>query len=543
MRHTFLFIFSLLVSAALSAKTEKIELPTMGWSSWNTYRVNISDSLIMSQADACVRRGLKAAGYTYINIDDGFFGGRDMKTGRLKFHPTRFPNGLKPVVKHIHSLGLKAGIYSDAGANTCGNWYDKDTIGHDVGLYGHDQQDIDMYFCELGFDFIKIDFCGGNPTANSKHLDLDPKERYTTIAQAIRNTGRKDVRMNVCRWDYPGNWVRDVALSWRMSQDIRDRWASVKDIISQNLYLSAYAGGGHYNDMDMLEVGRSLKPEEDRTHFAMWCMMASPLLIGCDLNKIKPETLELLTNPHLIAIDQDPLGLQAYVAKHDMKDDTYVLVKDMEQKYGTKRAVALYNPTDAEKVISISLQELELQDGADAFNVFDNTTLYLDHQLTATVAPHSTIVYVVKGGKRLARTLYEAESAYLGSYQELYNEIAVGTAYYVADSLCSGGMKVTNLGYRPDNDLRWSNVYCEEESDYMISIRTVGFDSDDMLFVAANDGDGYQFRYSDARNGVITVALHMKKGENTVRLYNSKGSMPEIDWMKVTKMAFGRLTM
>lgn len=189
--------------------------PMMGWSSWNTYRVNISDSLIMRQADAMVANGLKKVGYNYVNIDDGYFGGRDQQTGRLLVHPERFPQGLKPVVEHIHRLGLKAGIYSDAGRNTCGSIYDADTIGIGVGLYTHDQQDCDMFFRELGFDFIKVDYCGGKPHPKGDTLQLDEQTRYTEIAEAIRKTGRKDVRMNACRWDFPGTWVCHVAGSWR----------------------------------------------------------------------------------------------------------------------------------------------------------------------------------------------------------------------------------------------------------------------------------------------------------------------------------------
>ena len=135
--------------------------PTMGWSSWNTYRVNISDKLIMKQADAMSRNGLKEVGYKYINIDDGYFGGRDA-SGELITHPVRFPNGLKQTVDHIHALGFKAGIYSDAGRNTCGSFWDKDSLGINVGFYGHDRQDADYFFKEIGFDFIKIDFCGGD---------------------------------------------------------------------------------------------------------------------------------------------------------------------------------------------------------------------------------------------------------------------------------------------------------------------------------------------------------------------------------------------
>lgn len=183
----------------------------------------------MQQADAMATMGLKKAGYKYVNIDDGYFGGRDQQTGQLLIHPTRFPHGLRPVVEHIHKVGLKAGIYSDAGRNTCGSIYDADTIGIGVGLFGHDQQDCNC-FRELGFDFIKVDYCGGRPHPKGDTLSLDEQQRYTEIAEAIRHTGCKDVRMNIYRWDFPGTWAAKIAASWRMSQDIRPRWSSVKDI-------------------------------------------------------------------------------------------------------------------------------------------------------------------------------------------------------------------------------------------------------------------------------------------------------------------------
>ena len=273
---TLIYTFALLTATSASGQ----EGPTMGWSSWNTYGVSINESLIKRQADAMVSKGLKDVGFDHINIDDGYFGGRDKKTGQLLIHSQRFPNGLKGVVDHIHSKGLKAGIYSDAGRNTCGSMFNGDVTGKGVGLYQHDQQDANYFFKDLGFDFIKVDFCGGSYYHNEDHLVLDEKERYTAIANAIKNTGRTDVRMNACRWAYPGTWIKDVAFSWRTTGDIADNWNSVKGIIAENLYLSAYSSKGHYNDMDMLEVGRSLSVEEDKTHFGMWCIMNSPLLIG-----------------------------------------------------------------------------------------------------------------------------------------------------------------------------------------------------------------------------------------------------------------------
>ena len=495
----------------LKVAASPTERPTMGWSSWNTYRVDISDSLIMRQADAMEAMGLKKVGYKYVNIDDGYFGGRDQQTGQLLVHPTRFPHGLRPVVEHIHKLGLKAGIYSDAGRNTCGSIYDADTIGVGVGLYGHDQQDCNYFFRELGFDFIKVDYCGGRPHPKGDTLSLDEQQRYTEIAKAIRHTGRKDVRLNICRWNFPGTWAAKVASSWRMSQDIRPRWSSVKDIIEQNLYLSAYCRDGHYNDMDMLEVGRGMSEEEDHTHFAVWCMMSSPLLIGCDLTKIKPETLRLLTDKQLIAINQDPLHLQAYVAKR--QGDCYVLVKDMKRLHGKERAVALVNLSDKEQTMTIDYRILDLEGGSR----------------TITLPAHATRVLIAKG-RRLQRRLYEAETAFLTDYQELNNNRAYMTAIYEQDSLCSGGVKASWLGGRATNDLIWHDVYVEKDGYYALHIAALT-DEPRTLHVDVNGRTVGSLSYDT--NGQQTVVAELKKGRNTVRVHNDHERMPDVDYMSV----------
>ncbi|MDO4511960.1 MAG: alpha-galactosidase [Bacteroidales bacterium] len=513
-----------------------IDLPTMGWSSWNTFAININDSLIMSQADAAVKYGLSDVGYRYINIDDGFFGGRDKASGTLLIHPTRFPRGMKPVVDYIHALGLKAGIYSDAGANTCGNWANGDTIARGVGMLDHEDIDADLFFRRLGFDFIKIDFCGGNPEANTGRLDLDPRERYERIAQAIANVGRKDVRMNVCRWNYPGTWVNKVALSWRTTGDIDCSWKSVKRIVKENLYLSAYCGGGHYNDMDMLEVGRTLTQEEDKTHFGMWCIMSSPLLIGCDMRNIRPETLALLKNTELIALNQDPLGLQAYVCRHDA--GTYVLVKDVEQYQGLSRAVAFYNPTDAPVKMSVAFADIQLAGTIAVRDLFEHQAVKLrkgDAQLVVEVPAHGCRIYKVTGTERLQRVRYEAEEAYLQCYQELYNPKAVGTAYYEEDASCSGGAKVANIGLRPENDLQWRNIYVKEGGDYQLRIRLVNADEKSTIYAKVNDLDGVKITAADINAGIVTIATTLRAGDNLVRLSNSKALMPEVDYVEVVK--------
>lgn len=524
------------------------ETPTMGWSSWNTFALDISEDIIKGQADALKAKGLDKAGYKYINIDDGYFGGRDPETGRLLIHPERFPNGLKCVADYIHGLGLKAGIYSDAGTNTCGNYWGKDSIADNVGLYGHDQQDCDMFFKEMGFDFIKVDFCGGTTWQNNYSYGLDEKERYTQINEAMQKTGVKGLRLNVCRWDYPGTWVSDVATSWRMSVDINCSWRSVRGIIDQSLFLSAYASPGHYNDMDMLEVGRTLTPEEDRTHFGMWCILSSPLLIGCDMSTLSDETVELLTNPELVALNQDTLGLQAYVAK-DLGEGAYAFVKDVETRHGLTRAVALYNSSDEDRELSVSYADLDLGGDVKVRDLYVRQDLKMPADgVVAQVPAHGTRIYRLEATQRLERTLYEAETAFLSRYQELKNPIAVGTAYYEKDAECSNGAKVVNLGYAPGNDLRWLDVYSQEGGTYEATIRIAPtqnalqpneWDSNAggyQFFLTVNDGVGNRIRI-DKDQTEATVTIRLKKGRNVVRLYDDRYLMPGIDCMTISPIS------
>ncbi len=499
----------------------------MGWSSWNTYRVNISDSLIRHQADCMVSKGLKEAGYSYINIDDGYQGGRS-KDGKLKVNSSRFPHGLKPVADYIHSLGLKAGIYSDAGRNTCGNYYDHDTLSVGVGFYGHDVDDARFFFCDMGFDFIKIDFCGGDLKQNTERLQLGEETRYTDIRNAINSVGGSNVRMNVCRWNYPGTWVGRVADSWRTTSDIQDNWKSVARILKENLYLSAYSSDGHYNDMDMLEVGRSMTAEEDRTHFGMWCIMESPLLIGCDLGSISEQTLQLLKNPELIALSRQEPHQQAYPVA--LSNGVFILVKDVEQLNGLSRAVAFYNPGEAEAVATLRLSDVDLQGPTTVRNVFSrkDEAPITDGIMEVSVPRHGCRIYVLKGRRRIDRMRYEAEAAYISDYQELWNNRALWTGIYEYDDNCSAGMKATWLGCSAANDLVWSNVYRSHGGKFSLLFKHEGAGS---FTVNVNGSD---VATVDSLSGNTSkVKVRLRKGNNTVRLYNAKNRMPDIDYMQV----------
>ena len=528
------FLLSLLACCVGTCVTASAEQPPiMGWSSWNTYGFQINDSLVRTQADAMVNLGFFEKGYKYINIDDGFFGGRD-KDGHLLIHPTRFPNGMRPLVDYIHGKGLKAGIYSDAGRNTCASFWGqpKDTIGIGVGLYGHDAEDMALYFDELDFDFIKVDYCGADAGNNAEGLDLDEEQRYKEIAAAINGVDKKDLNWNICRWAFPGTWVCDMVDSWRTTEDIYLGWESIKSIINQSLYLSAYTTYGHYNDMDMLEVGRGLTEEEDKTHFGMWCIMSSPLLIGCDLHDIKGNALELMQNEELIALNQNELGLQAYVVEKE--NDCYILVKDVEELYGKKRAVAVYNPSNGTKTVSVNFSMLDLAGEVKARDLFERTDAgTFTGEMSVTVPAHGTRIYTLEAAERLERTVYEAETAWLSEYQELWNNESRGTAIYSEKAGASGGAIVGWLGNRESNDLQWRTVQSETGGLYKMTLSFITGESRNIK-ISVNGGEPISASLNGGSWSNIAqkdFEITLNKGNNTVRLYSDAGWMADIDCM------------
>lgn len=382
------------VSSTSTQKYARPLTPVMGWSSWNNFHVNINEEIIKAQADFMVSSGMKDAGYSYINIDDGFFGGRD-ENGNLMPHPQRFPNGMKVVSDYIHSRGLKAGIYSDAGINTCASYWDKDTIGSGMGLYGNEFRDLKTMLQDWNYDFIKVDWCGG------EWLGLDEQERYTLIGNLIRGI-RPDVVFNICRWQFPGTWAVPLADSWRISGDIANTFESVMHIVDLNADLWQHASPGHVNDMDMLQVGRGMTFEEDKTHFSMWCMLNSPLLAGNDLRSMTPETISILTNKELIAINQDPLVYQA--RRFSGKGKLEVWAKPLTSTMSGEIAVALLNRTKTQATISFEPDSLGLKadEGYSMRDLWAKKDFPVSHdkKVSFTVPAHGVVVLKLKGSAR-----------------------------------------------------------------------------------------------------------------------------------------------
>ncbi len=534
----------LLDAAKIPAQTG-VKRPLMGWSSWNTFGVDISEDIILETARAMATNGLMAAGYTYVNIDDGFFWGHG-EDGKLRFHPRRFPNGMKPTVDGIHALGLKAGIYSDAGADTCGSMWagsgsgGKDAGGVGGGLYGHDAADCKLHFNDLGFDFIKVDYCGGGK------LKLDERKRYTEIANAIKATGRKDVRLNLCRWAFPGTWAADIAESWRTTGDIRANWKSLKGIIKENLYLSAYAKPGAYNDMDMLEVGHlkghvktvfgksdeGFTPDEEELHFGTWCILSSPLLIGCDVRSVQPQTMSLIVNPYFIAMSQNDLGLQAYVVQR-VGEDGYVLVKDADVKFGTARYAALLNLSDAEMEFTVEAKTLDLGGTVKVFDIADRSDpgSFRD-RFTLKVRPHAAKFYRFDAEQRLERTVYEAETAFLSEYQELRDAEKAGTAFHAEFAGASGGVAVRYLGNRETNDLVWKNVKIDRGGKRTLVFRCTA--AEPRHFFVQVDGGAKLKVDVPSTNGAFAdfpLEVELSEGVHAIRVSNASAWTPDIDMM------------
>lgn len=299
-------ILAVVVLLAIGSFAQKFEelapTPPMGWNSWNKFGCNVSEKLIREMADAMVQNGMLDAGYEYIVIDDCWQIGRD-SLGNIVPDPERFPSGVKALADYIHGKGLKFGIYSCAGSLTCQGR---------PGSRGYQFQDARTY-AKWGVDYLKYDWCSDE--------GQNPKAAYKTMSDALKECGRPIV-FSICEWGdgKPWEWGEGIGHLWRTTADIRDcyqctfDWGGlgVLDIIDKQAALQKYAGPGHWNDPDMLEVGNGgMTVDEYKTHFSMWAMLAAPLMAGNDLRNMDQSTKEILTNADVIAVNQDKLGQQA----------------------------------------------------------------------------------------------------------------------------------------------------------------------------------------------------------------------------------------
>ncbi|MGW5654366.1 NPCBM/NEW2 domain-containing protein [Streptomyces humi] len=361
--------------------------PPMGFNNWNSTHcsADFDEAMVEGIADLFVAKGLKAAGYQYVNLDDCWaLPGRDAD-GKLVPDPARFPHGIKAVADYVHAKGLKLGIYTSAGTKTCND------AGF-PGALGHEYSDA-RQFADWGVDYLKYDNCNNQ--------GVDAKQRYRTMRDALAATGRPIV-FSICEWgeNKPWEWAADVGQLWRTTGDISDSWGSMLSILKQNLPLAPYAGPGHWNDPDMLEVGNGgMTDTEYRSHFSMWSIMAAPLLIGTDLRKASQATLGILDNKEVIAVDQDPLGKQGTVISST--DGRWVVAKRMQDG---SRAVALFNETGSAQRIATSATAVGLPK-APAYTLRDlwqHRSYNTAGTVSAIVPAHGTVLVRVAADRHWA---------------------------------------------------------------------------------------------------------------------------------------------
>lgn len=389
------FICFSFVGICSSQETQGIALtPPMGWNSWNLVESNVSETIIREIADSMAENGMREAGYQYIIIDDFWVGGRDEKK-RLFPDPVRFPNGMKSVADYVHSRGLKLGIYSDAAEITCGGV---------TASYGFEEIDA-RTFAEWGIDYLKYDYC---------HAPTDVVTafaRYKKMGDALKATGRPIVYA-ICEWGQRQPWLWARAAGghlWRTTYDSRDTWyshdtglAGIMDIFELQEGIEQYAGPGGWNDPDMLMVGlwgkgKSSSPDkrfqgcsfvEYRSHFALWAMMAAPLILNCDVRHLDDQTQDIILNREIIAIDQDSLGVQGRIVLN--KDSLVVLSKPLQ--HGDV-AICILNRNSAQASYKLNVQsDLGIWFPHTCRDIFNEKNLGVVKILQGTLEPHDCVV-------------------------------------------------------------------------------------------------------------------------------------------------------
>eukprot|EP00826_Nyctotherus_ovalis_P062907 TRINITY_DN9182_c0_g3_i1.p1 TRINITY_DN9182_c0_g3~~TRINITY_DN9182_c0_g3_i1.p1 ORF type:complete len:389 (+),score=79.14 TRINITY_DN9182_c0_g3_i1:95-1261(+) len=382
------FVHLILFVASVLALDNGLGLtPPLGFNTWNHFGCNINETIIYDTIDAIVNLGLRELGYIYVNIDDCWMEKSRGHNDELVYDRKRFPNGIKVLADYAHQQGLKLGIYSSAGALTC------QKLAASLG-----KEYIDaITWANWGIDYLKYDNCN--------HNGISAYERYTRMRDALNKTGRY-IYYSICNWGQEDVWEWGPAVgnSWRTTGDIRDYFDSVRDIYEKNVRVAKFGKKGGWNDPDMLEVGNGgMTVTEYKTHFTLWAMAKSPLLIGCDLKKIKSEHLEILKNKDIIALNQDRLGIQAECVLNCEGDDfsssaenAQVTILELEEN---KAAIAVTNWNDDDDMSNIKLQFSRLPLKRSVYQVKDLWSKAVQKNITELVVdvlkPHETKVYLL----------------------------------------------------------------------------------------------------------------------------------------------------
>ncbi|MEV7232085.1 ricin-type beta-trefoil lectin domain protein [Polymorphospora sp. NPDC051019] len=405
---------TLAVPPAVAAPGSPAVRPPLGWNSWNTFGCDINEAKIRGAADAMVNSGMRAAGYQYVVVDDCWQATTRDAAGNLRSDPVRFPSGMKALGDYIHGKGLKFGIYQAPREKTCAQYFN--ALGGATGALGHEQQDANT-FASWGVDFLKYDWCSPWGTLN------DQNAGFTKMRDALRATGRPivySINPNSAHSNTgPSyNWS-PVADMWRTTEDITDSWSTgcradcfmgITEILDVQAPLHSWAGPQHWNDPDMLEVGvrGTFTPTENRAHFSMWAIMAAPLIAGNDLTTMSADVRSVLTNPDVLAINQDSAGRQAQRVRDF--GETEVWAKTLSDGSG---AVALLNRSGSTATIATTAAGIGMPaaGGYQLFDVWTKAARNTSGAISATVPPHGVVMYRVRTGTTTPTTTFSLRGA------------------------------------------------------------------------------------------------------------------------------------
>jgi len=489
--------------------------PAMGWSSWNHYGCSgVNEAVIKQQAAAMASSGLKAAGYTYVNLDDCWMAANRDANGNLVPDPTKFPDGMPALVSYVHGLGLKLGLYEDVGTTTCDNG--------NPGSFGHYQQDANT-FAAWGIDYIKMDWCSNS--------GLDPQTAYTQFSQALAATNANIV-FSICDWGTkePWKWAPAIANSWRTTPDIVDNWLSMLNNLEATSSLAFAAKPGAWNDPDMLEVGNGgMTDTEDRTHFAMWALLSAPLIAGTDLTNMSSNTLATLTNSEVIAVDQDALGKQGIL----LSDNGAGLQVWSKQVTGGT-VVALLNKSMVSAAITANWSDLGLEPSQSVTvrDIWNHVDLGSYTASISSQVPSHGVTLLKLGATATppAQTVYQADS----SVNQVSGGAIVSPCSMTWGYMCLDGVEVGYIGN--GGTITFEDVNAATAGLYNMTI--YGMLSGTRVYdVSVNGAEaspvtltGSSFSFPSASG----LQVQLNAGANSIQLGNSSTWAPDLDHIVLT---------
>jgi len=488
----------------------------MGWNSWNHFGCDeLNENVIERVTSALVSTGMKASGYVYVTLDDCWMAETRDASGKLFADPQKFPSGMQALVDHVHSQGLKIGLYEDAGTATCAGR---------PGSFGHYSQDA-ATFAAWGIDYLKIDWCN---TPN-----LDPVTQYTQFAHALRDAN-SNIVISICDWGIalPWKWAPSIANLWRTTPDIQDNWASMINNMEATSAFASFAKPGAWNDPDLLEIGNGgMTDAEYRIHFSVWSMLAAPLMAGNDLTAMSAATWSTLKNSDVIGVDQDKLGSQAIL----LFDDGHGLQTWVRQ-LSDGIAVALVNLSAASSTMTLNFGDIGLREGQDVAvrDLWAHADLgAFASAFSGAIPSHDVLMLKLSGIAQLpSQSVYEGDA--IGN--TLSGAAAIQPCPGILGSSCLDGADVTNIGGSPSNSITINNIHADTSAPYYLNVYAAVHGSGN-YWISVNGGSQQRLAVTGSSVSIPATSgaiVELNAGNNAISFSNPVALAPDLDHIVIT---------